>query len=54
MEFDSATEKIPASYPRRIADDFPGIPYPLDTAIYRFEEKLIYFFKGDLVLIRTY
>ncbi|CAK8685597.1 unnamed protein product [Clavelina lepadiformis] len=36
-------------YPRRIAEDFPGIPYPIDTVFYKWQEGLLYFFKGAMV-----
>lgn len=36
-------------YPRRISDDFPGIPYPIDTVFYKWDEGLLYFFKGEYV-----
>ena len=36
-------------YPRRIADDFPGVPYPIDTVFFNIREELLYFFKNDKV-----
>uniref|UniRef100_H2ZLQ5 Peptidase metallopeptidase domain-containing protein n=1 Tax=Ciona savignyi TaxID=51511 RepID=H2ZLQ5_CIOSA len=36
-------------YPRRIKDGFPGVPYPIDTVFYKADERIIYFFKNNLV-----
>ena len=38
-------------YPRRIADDFPGVPYPIDTVFFNIAEELLYFFKDTKVII---
>lgn len=33
-------------YPRRISEGFPGVPSPVDTALYDRRDSHIYFFKG--------
>lgn len=57
-EYDSAADKVKTvdsqgrKYPRLIKDGFPSIPYPIDTVFYKWQDKMLYFFKGSYVSIR--
>ena len=57
VEYDNVNDRAKTTnskrqpYPRRIAEDFVGIPYPIDAVFYHFDEGLLYFFKSDKVSI---
>jgi matrix metalloproteinase-14 (membrane-inserted) len=40
-------DSVDSGYPRRIRDDWPGLPNNIDAAVTWTENEMTYFFKGD-------